>query len=383
MTRLATSLLLILLLPLAVAAKDEGQEFEIANASTHDTAIKVIVLDAKVGAIFAVDGPDGKHVPAWYDKKQKKVLVLASVPAGGGTFTVLDGEKSKAKDPKWGKLKTKDEGKVSLGKVVERVSGEFESDVLKVSIPVDKQVHGRLVIEAKKGEYKFELSPLGQSVGCVETEEIGKAVNESYQAGQQVHDEVFVVIPCIPVEVKLLEPNPFQRTVRVECHTWSRKNNADTLELFDEASYEVTLTWGSPVVRTRSLRKLKTGYWNHNGFNLNEIYVDQPPTVQCDDEEEAKTLPAGEATIEFESSMLIQDKTGSTVVYQPDFKKLKIYRETVFFKTDRIMTVLSQSWHEGWKAIEIKAGDYEDTMTLACDVESSGKTLKEWVAEFQ
>jgi hypothetical protein len=382
MRRFAASLLLLALLPLVVAAKDEGQKFEIANTGTQATAQKVIALDAKVGATFAVDGPDGKQVPAWYDKKQKKVLVLASVPAGGGTFTVLDGEKSKAKDPKWGKLKTKDEGKVKLGKVVERVSGEFESDTLKVSVPVTKEVHGRLVIEAKKGEYKLELSPLGQSVGCVETEAIGKEVNESYQAGQKVHDEVFLIVPSIPVKILLVEPNPFQRTIHVECHTWSRKNNDETLELFDEASYEVTLTWGSPVVQVHSLRKLKTTYWNHNGFNLNEIYVDQPPAVQCDDEEEARALPAGEAAIEFESLMLLKDKTGSTVVYQPDFKKLKIYRETVFFKADRIMTVLSQSWHEGWKAIEIKAATYEDTMTLACDVEPAGKTLKEWVAEF-
>jgi hypothetical protein len=343
MKRLTLSLLVLLLLPLVVAAKDEGQKFEIANAGTQDTAVKVITLDAKVGATFAVDGPDGKHMPAWYDKKQKKVLVLASVPAGGGTFTVLDGEKSKAKDPKWGKLKTKDEGKVSLGKTVERVSGEFESDLLKVSVPVNKEVHGRLVIEAKRTDYKLELSPLGQSVGCVETEAIGKEVNESYGKGEKVHDEVFLIIPSVPVGIKLVEPNPFQRTIRVECHTWSRKNNADTLELFDEASYEVTLTWGSPVVRVHSLRKLKTTYWNHNGFNLNEIYVEEPPTVQCDEQTEAKALPAGESPIEFQASMLLKDKTGSTVVYQPDFKGLKIYRECMFFKADRIMTVLSQS----------------------------------------
>jgi hypothetical protein len=382
MKRLTLSLLVVLLLPLAVAAKDGGQKFEIANTSAHETAVKVIALDAKVGATFAVDGPDGKHVPAWYDKKQKKVLVLASVPAGGGTFTVLDGDRSKAKDPKWGKLKTKEEGKVSLGKTVERVSGEFESDLLKVSVPVSKEVHGRLVIEARKTDYKLELSPLGQSVGCVETEAIGKQVNESYAKGEKVHDEVFLIIPSVPVEIKLIEPNPFQRTIRVECHTWARKNNADTLELFDEASYEVTLTWGSPVVRIHSLRKLKTTYWNHNGFNLNEIYVDEPPSVQCDEQAEAKTLPAGESPIEFEASMLLKDKTGSTVVHQPDFMALKIYRECMFFKADRIMTVLSQSWHEGWKAIEIKAATYEDTMTIACDVDASPKTLKDWVGEF-
>jgi hypothetical protein len=382
MKRLAVSLLLLALVPLTVAAKDEPLKIEVANASAHATAVKVIALDAKVGSTFAVEGPDGKQVPCWYDKKAKKLLVLASVPAGGGTFTVHDGEKSKARMPAWGKLKTKEEGKVKLGKVVERVSAEFESDLFDVSIAVTKEVAGRVVIEAKKGDYKLELTPLGQSSGCVETEAIGKEVNESYGKGEKVHPEVFVVVPSVPVKIGLVEPNPFQRTVHVDCHTWARKNNDETLELFDEAWYEVTLTWGSPVVRVHSLRKQKTAYWNHNGVSLNEIYVDQPPTTLSDDATEQKTCPAGEGPIDFEAVMLVKDKTGNTVVHQPDFKGLKIYRECVFFKADRIMTVLSQSWHEGWKPIEIKAATYEDTMTIACDVDDK-KPLKDWVAEFE
>jgi hypothetical protein len=385
MKRLARSLLLLALLPLTVVAKDEPVKVEVGNASAHATAVKVIALDAKVGSTFAVEGPDGKHVPAFYDKKAKKLLVLASVPAGGGTFTVLDGEKSKAKMPAWGKLKTKDEGKVKLGKVVERVSGEFESDLLELSMPVTKEVHGRVVIEAKKGDYKLEFSPMGSSTGCVETEEIGKAVDESYKAGEPVHDEVFVVYPSIPVGIKLIEPNPFQRTLRIECHAWARKNNDKTLDLFDEAYTEITLTWGSPVVRVHTVRKLKTTYWNHNGVDLNEIYIEQqPPTIQCDEEETAtsRVITGKGVVIPFEKSMWLKDKTGATVVYQPDFKKNAIYKECMWLAPDRIMTIVSQSWHEGWKAIEIKAGTYEDTMTLACDVDDK-KPLKDWVAEFE
>jgi len=386
MKRLTLSLLVLLLLPLAVAAKEEGEKFEVANAGSQATAVKVIALDAKVGSTFAVDGPDGKQVPCWYDKREKKVLVLASVPAGGGTFTVLDGAKSSAKQPKWGKLKTKKEGKVSLGKTVERISGEFESDTLKVSVPVEKEVHGRLRIEAVKGDYMLELSPLGCSAGCVETEAMGKEVDDSYKAGQAVHDEVFVVYPSIPVGIEVAEPNPFQRTIKVECHTWSRKNSGKTLELFDEAFYEVTLTWGSPVVRVHAVRKLKTTYWNHNGVDLNEIYIQQqPPTIQCDDEETAteRRITGKVLDIKFEKSLLLKDKTGSTIIHQPDFKKNAIYKECLVLSQDRLMTIQSQSWHEGWKAIEIKAGTYEDTMTLACDVAASPKTLKEWVGEFE
>ncbi|MCB9934474.1 MAG: hypothetical protein H6840_02195 [Planctomycetes bacterium] len=385
--RFLTSLLVLLLLPsLLVADGAEPVKFKIDNPAAQATAVKVIALDATVGEKFSVEGPDGKDVPAWFDKKAGKVLVLASVPAGGGTFTVTDGAKSKAKHPKWGKPKTKKEDKVNLGKVVERVSGEFQNDLLKVSVPVEKTIHGRVRIEALKGDYKLELSPMGSSSGCVETEAIGLEVDKSYAAGEKTHPEVFVVYPSIATKIEVLEPNPFQRTMRVECFAWARKNNEKTLELFDEASCEITLTWGSPVVKIRSLRKLKTTYWNHNGVDLNEIYIQQqPPSIQADDEEAAseRVVTGNVLDIPFKKSIWLADKTGATVVHQPDFEKLKIYKECMVLAKDRLMTILSQSWHEGWKPIEIKAGEYQDTMTLACDVAGSGKTLKEWVGEME
>lgn len=387
MMRLSIALLAVFLLPLvAVAKDDEGQKFEIANGAAHATAVKVIALDVKVGSKFAVEGPDGKHLPAYYDKKAKKLLVLTSVPAGGGAFTVFDGQTSKAKDPKWGKPKIKKEGKVKLGKTVTRMSGEFENDLLEISVPVLPTVHGRVIIKAKKGDYKLELSPLGASVGCVETEEIGNDVNDAYNKGQQVHDEVFAIYPSIATDIEVLEPNPFQRTMRVECYAWARKNSGDTLDLFKEVGFEITLTWGSPVVTIRAWRNQDKTFWNHNGVNLNEIYIDQqPPAIQADAEESAteRMLNGNSLDIAFEKSMLLRDKTGSTIVHQPDFKKLAIYRECMTLAKDRIMTVISQSWHEGWKPIEIKAGEYEDTVTLACDVGDSGKSLKDWAAEIE
>ena len=387
MKRLSFALLAVFLLPmLAVAKDDAGQKFEVANESGHATAVKVITLDVKVGAKFAVEDPEGKQVPAYYDKKEKKLLVLASVPAGGGTFTLLEGESSKAKDPKWGKPKIKKEGKVKLGKTVTRMSGEFENDLLEVSVPVLPTVHGRMIIRAKKGDYKLELSPLGASVGCVETEEIGNDVNDSYNKGQQVHDEVFVIYPSIATDIEVLEPNPFQRTMRVECYVWARKNSGDTLDLFKEVGFEITLTWGSPVVKVRSWRNQDKTFWNHNGVNLNEIYIDQqPPTIQADAEESAteRVLKGNSLDVPFEKSMLLNDATGSTIVHQPDFKTLAIYRECLTLTKDRIMTVISQSWHEGWKPIEIKAGEYEDRITLVCDVGGSDKSLKDWTAELE
>ncbi|MBZ0137155.1 MAG: hypothetical protein K8I27_12375 [Planctomycetes bacterium] len=386
MKRLTLVIFALILLPVASVAKDdEGEKFEVANSSEHATAVKLIALDAKASGKFVVVAPDGEHVPAYYDKKEKKLMVLASVPGGGGTFTLLEGTPSKAKDPKWGKLKTKKEGKVSLGKAVTRVSGEFESDLWEVSVPVDKAVHGRVIIKAKEGDYKLELSPLGSSVGCVETKEIGDAVNESYQAGQQVHDEVFSIFPSIPTDIELLEPNPFQRVIRVETHVWSRKNSGDTLDLFKETGFEITLTWNSPIITIRSWRKQDKTFFNHNGVDLNEIYVEHPIAMQCDDEEAMTERPVTGKVLDipFKKSFLLKEKSGSTVVHQPDFGTLGIYKECLVLGQDRLMTILSQSWHEGWKAIEIPKGDYEDTMTLICNVGESKKSLKDWVRELE
>jgi hypothetical protein len=379
----------ILLLPSTAvpgAPKSKDQQFKIANESAHATAVKVIALDARAGARFAVQAPDGKHVPAWYDRNAKKLLVLTSVPAGGGIFKVLDGVPSRARGPKWGRPATKKEGMIRLGKVVTRVSGSFDNDLLTVTVPAQKQIHGRVIIKSKNSGYKIELSPLGCSLGCVETQEIGKQVNESYQKGQRRHGELFAAYPSIAIYIKVFAPNPFQRVMRVQCHDWAYKNNGKTLDLFKDCGFEITLTWGSPVVKIRSWRNQDKAYWNHNGVMLNEIYVDrQPISIQADDEDKSteRPLKGSALDIPFKKSMRFTDKTGDTIVYQPDFKNLAIYRECIVLTKERVLTILSQSWGEGWKAIEIKAGKYEDVLTLVCDVGNSGKSLKEWVMEIK
>jgi len=373
-----------LLIPAALWGAEK--EFVIANESTHATEARVIALDAGVGARFAVEGPDGKHVPAWYDKKTKKVLVLSSVPAGGGVFKVLDGTPSRARNPIWGRPVTRKEGAVRLGKVVPRVSGSFDNNFLTVSVPADERVHGRVIIKSRNSDYKLELSPLGSSIGCVETEELGKKADESYRKGAKTNDDLFAILPSIATEIELSAPNPFQRRMLVKCYAWARKNNGRSLDLFRECGFEITLTWRSPVVKIRSWRHQDKTYWNHNGVMLNEIYIDrQPVFIQADGEEKPteRLLQGPALIIPFKQSLRLADKTGDTIVCQPDFKRLGIYRECVALSKNRLVTILSQSWGEGWKAIEIKAGTYEDTLTLACNVGKSNKSLKQWAAELE
>lgn len=381
---------LVLAGTVSVKAKDaEPIVLDFAHGGAFATEQRVLEHEFKLSGDFAVRDAAGKDLPVSYDKKAGKILILAGVPAGGGKFTLHQGVKSKAKLPVWKKHKLETEKQqIDLGKKVKRVTAELQSDVLKLELPAEKTIHGRIELSSIKGNWKLALSPLGASVGCVETAAMGEAVNESYQKGEPSHPEVFVVYPSIATKATVLEPNPFQRTLRVETFVYARKNSDRKLDLFDDTGFEVTLTWGSPIVTIHAWRKLKTTFFNHNGVNLNEIYLDAMPIqLQCDAEAEARELKlqpgAKVAPFEFERTLWMRDKTGACVIHQPDFKRLGVYKPCTVAAADRIMTVISQSWHEGWKAIEIKAGDYSDTMTVACNVGDSEKKLKDWIAELE
>lgn len=390
MVRVVWSLLLLFAWSATLVAADPPIIIEVSNPGAHATALRMIEhpLDSLTGD-FAVRGPDGKHLPAAYDAKATMLRFLAEVPAGGGKYTLAKGVRSTAKMPAWKKAKFDAEelalDKAKDAKRIKRVSGALENGRLKVSVLRTENVHGRIEIAALKGGYKLQLSPLGASVGCVETAELGKQADEVYRSGKRDFAELFSVFPSIATEAQVEEPNPLQRVLKVKCYEYTRKNNDEKLSLFETCGYDVTLTWNSPVVRIASTRKLKTGYFNHNGVNLNEIYIDTQPIGYANDGGESADikLPAGVdvQTMDFDRAMLLRDKTGATAIMQPDFKKLAIYQPCVVLAKDRIMLVLSQSWHEGWKAIEIKAGDFNDTMTLACDVGASAKKLKDWEAE--
>lgn len=386
MKRLVLTLLLLWLWSAIAVAKDEPVIIDIPNAGAQATALRVIEypLDALAGD-FAIKGPDGKEVPAAFDSKAKLLRFLASVPAGGGKFTLAKGVKSSAKLPAWKKPKINKEKLKIESETIDWASTSLENGLLSATVQPVKTLPGRLEIKALKGDYAFSLSPLGSSVGCVETEADGKKVDEDYRKGVKNSPELFKLIPCVPTAITIAEPDPFRRVIKVTCYVYARKNEGAAPKLFDFAGYDVQLTWNSPVVTITSTRKQTKAYYNHNGVDLNEIFIDQLPIgYQADDGEmaDAKLAAGGDVlTLKFERAMLIRDKTGSTAVLQPDFKKLAIYKPCVVLASDRIMTILSQSWHEGWKAIEIKAGDYIDTMTLACNVGADAKTLKDWVTE--
>jgi hypothetical protein len=225
---------------------------------------------------------------------------------------------------------------------------------------------------------------VGQAVGCVESEADAKKVAEDYAKNVPSSPELFF-IASIPTKISVEEPNIFQRVVKVTCFDYAKRNDDKLLDLYESTGYELTLTWKSPVVQIKTTRKLKTGYYNHNGVNLNEIYVERTPIGYASDGgamADAQPSGRGRATpVSFERAMMIRDTYSTTAIMQPDFKKLAIYKECVVLSDDRLMTVVSQSWHEGWKAIEIKPGEYTDTVTLACDVGEAAKSVADWEIE--
>jgi hypothetical protein len=368
-------------------AQDQAVVIDVPNAGKLATAPRVIEQAMESpGNIFALVGADGKHVPATYDNKAKVLRFLAEVPPGGGKYTIKPDARSNAPRPIWKKYKfDKKKLKIDDKKTIDWVSGDVENGLLNVTIQPDNSQHGKIEITTLEGKYRLRMSPLGQSVGCVENEADAKKVADDYEKKVVKSDEVFFITPCIPTKVSVEDPNPYQRVVTVTCFDYARRNDDKVLKLFEYVCYEITLTWKSPVVQVKSTRKLKTSYYNHNGVNLNEIYVDVMPIGLAVDGglmTDAQPSTRGKAMpFEFERAMMIRDRTGTTAIMQPDFRKLAIYKECVVLTDDRIMTLQSQCWHEGWKAIEIKAGEYTDTVTLACDVADAGKTVAEWEIE--
>lgn len=390
MKRLLLIMLALCLSSATAVAKDEPEV--ITLDAPHDgkfaTAPRVFAHEGKFPADTAVRGPDGKDVPSQYDSKNSRILFLASVPAGGAKFTIHPGVKSKAKLPAWKKGKTGRESReIDFGGVkVKRATAQLESDLIKLKLDPEKEVHGRLEVTTLKGSYKLELSPLGQAYGCIDDlKHLSNATSDENSATGQPDEQQLFAVLAIPEKATLIDPNPFQRRLRVDCVDLARKNNKEFLDLYEDYAYEVTLTWGSPVVTIQAFRKLKTDYYNHNGVNLNEFYIDGFP-VQLQlpgwdvPRDETTTGPGTVLNIKFKNAMLLGNKGSATLIHQPDFEKLGIEGPCMIAKQDRVMTVISQTWHQGWRAYRIKAGDYNDTVNLVCDVKGE-KGFNDWLPE--
>ncbi len=388
--RTTLTLTLLLIVATTALAKDEPVTVKVANASAHATAPRVITHEIKLAGDCAVRGPDGKDVPSNYDGKAGVLHFLAEVPAGGGAFTIHPREKSKARHPNWKRQRAGNEVRelVLPGDVkIKRATARLESDLLRVTLDPDTELHGSLEIAAVKGDYRLELSPIGVSYGNIDDLKHladAKAADDGSATGSPDAKQLFAVY-AVPQTAQVLEPNPFQRTLRVDCLDYARKNNNEILDLFEVYRYELTLTWGSPVVEIRSFRKQTADYYNHNGVNLNEIHIDGfPIDIQLPEHDAPQTsAPSAEGrilNIKFKDAMLLGNKGSVTIIRQPDFGRLGIEGPCVIAKEKGLMTVISQTWHQGWRAYPIKAGEYNDTLQLVCNPQGD-KKLADWMTE--
>ena len=341
---------------------------------------------------------DGKDVPAHYDKASGTLLVLASVPAGGGTLTLQRGRKSRARNPKWRKPEIDRERRpVALDKPIRRMGAVLENGVLRATIPIDTKIHGRLELEFLRGGPEFSLAPLGSSVGCVATLKIGEDLFQRRRQGAKTDTRLFSVFPSVVSDIEVLEPNPFQRVLRVETHTWVARNagapeeSAPPTPLFESTGYTLELTHGSPIVHLHTWRRGSNSYFNHNGVYLNEFDLAQEEIqLRTDLEPELQTLSIDSPRphpLKLARSVWIEQPRGAVLLDQPQFPSLGLYRPGLFAFDRRLLSVLSQSWDEGWKPIEIPAQDIEDRATLVMIGEKmlaegdSGTAFRNWLAE--
>lgn len=377
------AIVVLTLLPALSNAADKPIEFEIKNELAFDRGITLIAHSLELSGKARLLGPDGKEIACAYDAKAKKLLFLDTLKAGEARKYKVLNEAPKQALPKWATKTLKDEFEAKIGKeTVKCQGGQVENGLLRVKAFRNDELRAEVEITTLKGGYKFRCNPLGNAVGCIDDAKYAAELEEVIAKGGGSHPQLMNVYMGFPTKVEFKEPNAFQRKMVVTCRPFAVKANKETPEIVSEASMEITLTWGTPVVEIKSHRKVAKTYYNHNGVFLNEFYLHQLPVeVSTDGEAETKKLTAeviagGAADTQCKKFMLVRSNEGkqATLICVPDFEKLGIEGPKFSAFKDRMMTVISQSWHQGWKPIEIKAQDYDDKLVIVCDI---GATLTE------
>jgi hypothetical protein len=393
--RLLLALVLLTLLPALTNAADKPVEFEIKNEFAFDRGITLISHSLSLSGKARLLGPDGKDIACAYDTKAKKLLFLDKLKAGEiKKYQVLN-EAPKAALPKWATKSIKDEFEAKLGKeTVKCQGGQVENGLLRVKVFRNDELRAEVEITTLKGGYKFRCNPLGNAVGCIDDAKYASELQDLVNKGGGAHPQLMNVYMGVPTKIEFIEPNAFQRTIKVACKPFAVKANKETPEIVSEASMEITLTWGSAIVEIKSHRKVAKTYYNHNGVFLNEFYLPQMPVdISVDGAAEvvnvkAELIAGGALDTKCKKFMLLQSSEGkhATLICVPDFEKLGIEGPKFSAFQDRMMTVISQSWHQGWKPIEIKAQDYDDKLVIVADIAATlgeAKKYGDWAAEIE
>lgn len=389
------ALLALTLLPALNNAADKPVEFEIKNELAFDRGVTLVSRSLEITGKARLLGPDGKDIACAYDAKAKKLLFLDTFKAGETRKYQVFNEAPKAALPKWATKVVKDDFEAKVGKETMKCQGgQAENGLLRVKVFRNDELRSEVEITTLKGGYKFRLNPLGSATGCIDDVKYASELQDLVNKGGGSHPQLMNIYMGVPTKVEFIEPNAFQRVIKVTCKPFAVKANKETPEIVSEAGIEITLTWGSPVVEINSHRKVAKTYYNHNGVFLNEFYLHQLPVeVFTDGEEKPKQLTAeliagGAADTKCRKFMLVRSNEGkhATLISVPDFEKLGIEGPKFSAFKDRMMTVISQSWHQGWKPIEIKAQDYDDKLVIVADIAvalTEAKKYGDWASEIE
>ncbi len=397
MRTLPAAFLLALFPLMAMADKPAALEFEVTNHLTFDRAPSLVHRAVSHTGKARLLEPDGKELACHYDMAAKKLLFIDGFKAGETRKYRLLSEEPKVKPPKWVSKPIKDDLELEVGKKkFKSAGGQVENGLLRARVMRNSELRTELEVTSLSGGYKFRCNPLGSAVGCIDDPKYAPELEELVKSGGGTHPQLMNVYFGLPEKVEILEPNPFQRVIKATCVPFAVKSNKETPEVVSEASMSVTLTWGSPVIEVNCRRKVAKTYYNHNGVFLNEFYLPQFPVEIFTDGEtaakrvEEKTIASGALDTKCKKFMLLRHPEGkvpcATLICVPDFERSAIEGPRFSAFRDRMMTVISQSWHLGWKPIEIKAQDYDDKLVLACHIGASltpAKTYGDWAAEIE
>ena len=389
MLRSSVSISLCLLLTSAFSEEPpKVLHFSVRNQVSAARELTTIfqVLDLPEGE-FTLRDAKGKAMASAYDRAARTLVFQDRFEKGQTrTYAVEPGAAEAVPLPPWN-ISTQTASTGSDACVA-------ENGLLRVGIPIGGQGGlAMLQIQALKGDYVLQVCPNGVATGCIDDAKYAPQVEALVRAhgqGKADHPQVFDLNFGPPQKVEVLEPNPFQREIRMTCRPSATKGNGEKADVVGESTVSLLLEWGSPVLRIRSMREVTKTFYNHNGFDLNHIGIAAYPVqVQLDRSGKAVPLNADEGgaprSIGFKKFLWLKQGAGETAVYQPDFEALGIDGARMIASPNWLCTVVSQSWLQGWRPVKIPARRYEDRLVLVCDLGSlpGKKSPEEWLVDLE
>lgn len=382
------SFILLLLKPTTSKTQEHTNIFEIKNTIGMSTEPQILShsIELKNKNRFCVTDSKKQKVPAWYDRSEKKIFIYDVLEKDGNQYQIGATRSSYVK-PRWKEKLTRHSTKINIGhKIVTRKGFEINNGSFKVALSPSSILLPSLDVQSNKNrKYKIKIFPMGLANGNIMKKEYANGGLNS----KTLKDNLFLFVMGVPTHVKTLDINDFQKKIIVTCDTYTTINKGHPPKIVGETRFEILLTWKSSIIIIKNYRKYLKDFYNHNGHFMSQIEVESLPlNVVTDRNDDVVEIKSSDGTknifpneIDAWQSIELQESKGHTVLSFPDFRCNSIYRPMITVLDKKLSPIISHSSFQGWLPVLQKAGDYNDSMIVICDVKNKVKNLKQWTRE--